>query len=546
MEPAKRPPLGATFQDGLVPVYYPRLVTWKSMVTRSSRDFWLAALGLFLLTVVIRLPSLFHPQPIDAEAMYSVVANEIVDGGRPYVDAVERKPPLLFWIYAGLYKATGKFNWTALHALALIWTLGTMAGLYVIGRSLFDRATGLIAALLYGVFQAWVKCENLALNGEMLMNLPVVWAWAIALRPGSSRTRPELIGVGALLCAGFLLKQPAAIAAVPLGIYLLLPSYRASRALPPMASIAQAALLTIGFFGALALAAMVLWKQGILHDALFWTITNHDVSHIFWERAALHTLAFVGACLPLLIGAVLAIRDYGGVWCGKRAERMALLGWLLVSAIGTAAGTRFYFHYYIQLIPPLALLAAAHYAQFWSGRVKAPYFLLRPVMTYAWLALTVVAFSIAHWWGLSSRRQPSGTGRYLSEHSVPADRIFVWGQASKIYLDARRRPASRYITTFPLTGYVFAGPLPGIDTRNRIVPGAWSALEEDFAKHPPAFIVESEMDRDKRYPVKDFPILARLLAENYQPVARTAEGTIYRTNRYGALTEEREAAPHRD
>ena len=33
-----------------------------------------------------------------------------------------------------------------------IWTLGAMAGLYVIGRELFDRNTGLIAALFYSVF----------------------------------------------------------------------------------------------------------------------------------------------------------------------------------------------------------------------------------------------------------------------------------------------------------------------------------------------------------------------------------------------------------
>src|SRR5215467_4785854 len=110
--------------------------------TSRSRRFRLAALGIVFLTIAIRLPSLVHPQPIDSEAMYSVVANEIVDGGRPYVDAVERKPPLLFWTYASIFKIAGKFNWTALHFVALLWTLGSMAGLYVIGCELFDRNTG--------------------------------------------------------------------------------------------------------------------------------------------------------------------------------------------------------------------------------------------------------------------------------------------------------------------------------------------------------------------------------------------------------------------
>src|SRR5438876_3863613 len=112
-----------------------------------------AVLGVVLLTVVIRLPSLLHPRPINSEAMYSVVANEIVDGGRPYLDAVERKPPLLFWTYAAVFKVAGKFNWTALHVVALVWTLSAMAGLYVIGNELFDSNTGSISALFYSVFQ---------------------------------------------------------------------------------------------------------------------------------------------------------------------------------------------------------------------------------------------------------------------------------------------------------------------------------------------------------------------------------------------------------
>jgi 4-amino-4-deoxy-L-arabinose transferase-like glycosyltransferase len=201
------------------------------MLNHSSWQFQFAVLGIVVLTVATRLPSLLHPQPIDDEIVYSVVANEIVDGGRLYVDAVDRKPPLLYWTYAAVFGSAGKFNWKALHVIALVWTLGTMAGLYVIGARLFDRGTGLIAALFYSVFQPWAEFRNLAFNGELLMNLPIVWAWAIAFDRSSSRVRAELLAAGALLGAGFLLKQPAAIAAVPLGIYLLFPSYRTNRGL---------------------------------------------------------------------------------------------------------------------------------------------------------------------------------------------------------------------------------------------------------------------------------------------------------------------------
>ena len=112
---------------------------------------------------------------------------------------------------------------------------------------------------------------------------------------------------------------------------------------------------------------------------------------------------------------------------------------------------------------------------------------------------------------------------------MPNDRVFIWGRsAAEVYLHAQRRPACRYVLTFPLTGFVFGEELPGLDTRDRIVPGAWSNLEEDFRKHPPVYIADHYSGPDAQYPVRDFPILARLLAEHYEPVARTAQGVIYR------------------
>jgi 4-amino-4-deoxy-L-arabinose transferase-like glycosyltransferase len=493
------------------------------------RRFRLAALGIVLLTIVIRLPSLQHPQAIDDEAPYSVVANEIVDGGRLYIDALDRKPPLLFWTYAAVFALAGKYNWVALHTVALLWTLGTMAGLYSIGRQLFNRETGLVAALLYGVFQSWAVAKNLAFNGEMLMNLPLVWAWSIAFRAGSSRLRPELFGAGILLCAGFLLKQPAAIAALPTGIYLLLPSYRTSRGITKSISLVHAAILTAGFFATLGLVAIVLARQAVLREAFYWTFTNHDIPHVFWETGILHTLAFIGACLPLVVGAGMAFRDRNGLWARRKAERTALLGLLIASIIGAAAGARFYPHYYIQLVPPLALLAAPHYVQLWRSATEPRFWFFRPAVMAGWLTITVLAFSISHWKLLAGDRESSETARYLMAHSGPNDRVFIWGRsAAEFYLQARRRPASRYVLTFPLTGLVFGNDLPNLDTRNRIVPGAWDNLEEDFRQHPPLLIVDLQSGSDAQYPVHDFPVLSRLLAESYELVARTAEGLVYR------------------
>jgi 4-amino-4-deoxy-L-arabinose transferase-like glycosyltransferase len=480
-------------------------------------------IALVALAAVTRLPSLLHPAAIDDEAIYAVVANAMIDGGLPYESAIERKPPLLFWTYAAVFQLAGKFNWPALHLVALVWVLLTMAGLYVIGRRLFGRRAGLIAALLYCIYQPWGTWKNLAFNGEVLMNLPLVWAYAIGFGPAVRRTRP-LFGAGMLLGAACLLKQPAAIAAIPLGVYVLLPAYRAARSCTWRDSLIHAVCLTAGFAAALGAAAAVLWSQGILSEALYWTIGDHDVPHVFWRRALEHTGGFVAAALPLLLP-VFGWPLQREAWNPRRSEWLAVLGWAGVSVVGAAASGRFYPHYYIQLIPPLAVLAAAVYARVWDEpSIRTPWYLRRRIAR-GWLAATVVVFSSLHWTGLAVRREPSEAGRYLLRHSSAEDRIFVWGQGPRVYLEARRPQASRYVATFPLTGNIFGGPVAGVDTTARIVPGAWSTLKADLEAHPPAFIVDIEVREDSRYPMARFPYLAGLVAEHYQQVA-TVEGAV--------------------
>ena len=317
---------------------------------REGRSVWKWGIALLLLTVVTRLPALMHPHYIDDESIYAAVALEMVEGGLPYIDAVERKPPLLFAVYATVFNALGSYNWVGLHAVAVLWVVATMLGLFVIGRALFDGRVGIVVALLYSVFQSWAFWKNLAFNGEVLMNLPIVWACAIVFRRTGQRLRPDLLVAGMLVCSGFLLKQPAAAAAVPLGLYLLLPSYRRSRGVGMGGSVVHAMMFTAGFWGTLGLAALYLSHLGIYDEAYYWTFTDHDVPHgitdpVFWMRGTRMWVAFVAACAPLVWGAVRSLHSgtaEGRLWETRPAEFSALWGLLIASAVGTAASGRFY------------------------------------------------------------------------------------------------------------------------------------------------------------------------------------------------------------
>ena len=483
---------------------------------------WLALLAL---TVITRLPALLYPRAIDDEAVYAVVAKVMLAGGMPYRDAIERKPPLLFGVYWAIFRLFGSDNWLALHLVAVAWVLVTMVGLFVMAQRLAGPRAGALAALGYALVQPFATAKNLAFNGELLMNLPLVWAYALAL-PGSPQRRFAPAVAGALLAIAFLLKQPALIAALPIGVYLLgAPLWR--KDIGWSRAIAQAAALVAGFALVAGGAALLLWRYGLLGETWYWTFTDHKVPHIFWQHGLAHSALFLVMALPLAMP-LIAWQPLRRAWRGREAELAAVLGWLAVSVIGAAAGGRFYPHYYIQIIPPLAVLASVAYARVdeVAGVPRGRW--VAPGLACLWLTLAaLVSLGVASV-QLLGERTPSAAASYVAAQAKPADRLFVWGQQTCFYLDAGLLPASRYIATFPLTGYIFGGAMPGVSTRDRIVPGAWNTLAADFRRRPPAFIIDTQSSPGAAYPIADFPFLAQLVASKYQRVTAFADGTVYR------------------
>jgi 4-amino-4-deoxy-L-arabinose transferase-like glycosyltransferase len=518
------------------------LAAFQWLTASATRSYGFLA----LLTTVTRLPLLTYPKACDDEQVYVVVALEMLHGGRPYIDAVERKPPLLFYLYETILRLFGDYNYFALHLASLLWTLATMAVLLAMVRRLFDPAAGFVAALFYTVFLAWANYTNLAFNGELLMNLPVVGALAIAFRPSRSKLRAELFVAGALIAVAFLLKQPSAIAGVPLGAYVLLREYRASRDLAWFSSLLHATLLTLGFSCVLLVAGWLLHRVGILHEAYYWTIGNHanpmgPTTWFFWHKLPLRGALFLVETLPLLLGAALSMREGLSptrLWKGHRAEFIALVILLGVSLIGVATNGQFNYHYFLQLTPPLVLLAAPLFSQFWQGtkRSRTPW--LRPSFLACWIGVTALLFLVVDTVGLASNRGPLPSATYVRAHSGENDRIFMWGQGTAqtgIYLDAHRRPATRYIASFPLNGLIFGLLDPTYDTRDRIVPGAWDNLRADFARHPPKYIIDCHAMRDgAAHRIRDHAYLRELLDHDYQEVFRAADGIVYerRTPRF--------------
>jgi 4-amino-4-deoxy-L-arabinose transferase-like glycosyltransferase len=496
---------------------------------------------LVLLTVVLRLPAVMHPKYIDDEGGYAVVAHELLQGGTLYISALDRKPPLLFWIYTAIFFVVGPYNWVALHLMAVGWILLTMGGLYALGKALLHRDVGLVAALLYSIYTASEHYHLLAFNGEVMMNLPIVWALYLALQPNTSGRGLALVVSGVLLCCAFLIKQPAAMAALPVGMYVVLPAYRAQRHLRLRHSVVHATLLTTSYGLTLGLVVLVLYTQGILRDAYYWTIGDHALVHgptdpVFWRVGLGMSLGFAVAWHPLVCLCCLSVRECctrgGRYWAHLRAEYTALLLLFGCACVGVAASGRFYNHYFHQLLPALVLLSAPVLTAIWTHTRTYRFCLLQPRTLKVLLASTAAGFLIANTVTLWLQRPDNELSTYVRDHSTPADKVFFWGQVDYLYAEARRRPASRYINAAPLTGYIWGSPThldPDYDTTSRILPGAWDILQAEFQQSPPLFFVDCDPETEaKKYPPLRYPFLKHLLEQDYEVVLSTPKGVIYR------------------
>src|SRR5947209_6125799 len=134
---------------------------------RLDRAWWLGLLLVLVLGVVIKEPELLLPIGPD-QGTYSYVAERILAGGLPYVDAWDNKPPATYYAHAAvlaLVPAADRWSrsclpgvqqecgYLALQLADVVWTSLTGVAVFGVARSLgWPRATALLACGLSLVF----------------------------------------------------------------------------------------------------------------------------------------------------------------------------------------------------------------------------------------------------------------------------------------------------------------------------------------------------------------------------------------------------------
>ncbi len=482
-----------------------------------GNPLWPALAAIAIL--VAHLPQLLHRLLDGDEAIYGSIAVLMNLGGGLYADGgVDNKPPGIFWVYALTFRVFGAYQTWAVHAVALLVMAATCVLIFLIARQLASPRAGLLAALFYGLLTAAGNPRLLAANTEIFMMLPLTASVLFMLRR-------RWFWTGFLLVVAFTFRQSAAVDVLLVGLALwwLEPRARLWKA----AGMTSAGALT-GFVAAAGLIAM----SGSLPGFWRWTIgtlvgyasTNWTPS-LVWPRARDSILPFVVDMVVFWIAAIAVATRWRTL---AVAVRLTVV-WLVVAMAGSLAGGHLSWHYFIQAMGPLAILAALAFDRFTLRRyVAAAAILGIAVPVVAWWAFDVTADPLTYDFAPPVPRHQA-VSAYIAAHTSAADRIFVWGDWPALYVESDRVMSSR----FPgfLRGFARGSSLPpnNWDT----APDVWPLLESDLKAHPPALIIDTapaDWSDFAMYPMSSYPVLARFVASGYHQVDVVDGVVIYARN----------------
>jgi hypothetical protein len=424
-----------------------------------KRGFLGLCLTLPLVAALLRWPSLDLPLDRD-EGEYATLAWLWQDGhGLPYRDWLQQKPPAAIGINA-VAQSLFSDGVLGLRWVSLLWTAFTVLalGLWMLRMARRQALAGpdaaaaaLRAAWLAGLLAAFLlsssRTQSIGANTEAWLILPLIAALSLAF--GGAPSPARWLAAGAFVGVASLFKQP-----VLAGVLILPWAVRpgAGRLLGAVAWTTAGALLpwalVIALFapqgGALALLECTwAYNQGYLLQGL------DDA----WRRAF-----GLGRWLAPELGAPAFLAVLGWRRLGPGPWRRALGAWLGLSALLLVSG-RFYPHYTIGLLAPLAALAALA----WTGLLGRGQRALRAGLLL--LAAGGWAYSNGALWsaqdggersfqvfGISHFAAAPAAAGLIQRSSTPDKPIFIWGDEPQLYYLSRRVPASRFLYSYPFTG----------------------------------------------------------------------------------------------
>jgi hypothetical protein len=455
----------------------------KSTITHGAaanllkRWPWIAVAIIVLFVAAIRIRLLQTPLERD-EGEFAYMGQLMLQGIPPYLMAYNMKLPGIYAVYALLMAVFGQTT-GGIHIGLMLVNAAAVVLLFLIARRLFDNTAAVVAAASYALLSLSPSVLGTSAHATQFIVPLFLSGTLLLLRSLDSGSRGSLFMGGLFYGMAFLIKQHAIFF---VAFALIYSAWVAIRKAPcdykKLAS--GSALLLIAASIPFGITCALLFAAGVFKTFWFWTFAYGA------EYVTENSLS--SAPILLAKSAPLVIRYWVGVWVlagigftsalwnrTMRSRWVFITGIALFSFLTICPGFYFRNHYFVTMLPVVALLAGIAISALMrlipergmARSAKAiPLLmiaaaLIYPIIRYReffFIAAPVRASQMMY--GISPFAHSEEVAAYIKKHTTMDDRIAVFGSEPQICFFAGRKSATGYIYMYPLMEpQIFSGKM---------------------------------------------------------------------------------------
>jgi hypothetical protein len=428
---------------------------------------WLVVLLVLLFVGFIRVRLLDMPLERD-EGEYAYAGQLILQGIPPYELAYNMKLPGTYYACALGMAVFGQTT-AGVHLTLLAANSLTIVFVFLLGRKLFGVTAGWVTCASYGVMSVSPAVAGLAAHATHFVVLFAVPATWLLWKAAESKQRRTFFFSGLLYGLAFLMKQPGICFGLFGSIFLLWLAVR-NRSIFTRDFAGTGLVFGLGMILPFVLTCFYLALAGVFYKFWFWTFTYASsygmsmplsVGIQCLESFLRYTFdQFLGFWIILILGLPVALFNQD-----IRRQFFFAIIFGIFSFLGTAAGLYFRSHYFILVLPAIAIAIGAAIASLQKtlrfgviedvfksipiilfGTVLSWFVFYQEQYLFQWPP-DKVAQNLYMWNPVLESR---AVAQYIREHSEKKARIAVFGSEPEIYFYAQRRSATGYIYTYAL------------------------------------------------------------------------------------------------
>lgn len=426
----------------------------------SKYKYWFF---IWILFILLRLPSLFEPYWYGDEGIYLTLGQGIKKGLILYKQIHDNKPPTLYYLAALSQTVFG------LRLLLTVVMIPTILFFYRLCLYFFKSNLAKFSTFAFVILTSIPFLEGNIANAEIFMLLPTIFGFYFFL---NAKKKIHFFLSGLFLGLAFTIKIPVFIEVAFLIIWIFVQDFSKLKQ-KFWQLFLQAFLLSLGFLTPMLIYLIYFYFLHALIPFLSSALLQNFSYLSSWTTGTQTASASSGGLINrllilVLFWTIIIFLKFKKILSSSLAF---VLSWLAATIFGALLSTRPYPHYLIQIIPPFCLLLTYffdHKKYIHKALILISFFslgfLIKKYNFYFYPSFSYYRNFYSHLTQLQTSNEYKKyfgdnvqttyqIADFIDQSSLSDDKIFVWGDEPYIYALSHRLPPGKYTVAYHIVDF---------------------------------------------------------------------------------------------